>query len=103
MHAHELGLNVKNTNSLRWGNLKNNIFEPKERRGTRDWERFKAAVISTENRSAIVSVGSERQQDSLVGLQVLYGDQHAFLMEPRGGVLLRDLLTLLSFVTAWFL
>lgn len=60
-------------------------------------------MISTENSSAIMSVGSEREQNSLVGLKVLYGDQHAFLVEPRGGVLLRDLLALLSFVTAWFL
>lgn len=103
MHAHELGLNVKNANSLRWGNLKNYIFEPKERRGTHDWERFEAAVISTENGSAIVSVGSEHEHNSLVGLQVLYGDQHALLVEARGCVLLRNLLTLLSFVITWLL
>lgn len=43
------------------------------------------------------------KQNSLVGLQVLDGDQHAFLMEPRGCVLLRNLFTLLRFVIAWFL
>lgn len=60
-------------------------------------------MISTEKSSAIAGAGSGRERNSLAGLQVLYGDQHAFLVEPRGRVLLRHLLALLSFVIAWFL
>lgn len=60
-------------------------------------------MISTESRSAIARAGSEREQNSLAGLQVLYGDQHALLVESRGRVLLRHLLALLSFVIARFL
>lgn len=40
---------------------------------------------------------------SLVGLQVLDGDQHALLVEAGRGVLLRNLLALLGFVVARFL
>lgn len=42
-------------------------------------------------------------RDSLVRLQVLYGDQHALLVEARGGVLLWNLFTLLGLVVARFL
>lgn len=38
-----------------------------------------------------------RGRGSLVGLQVLDGDQHALLMQPRGRVLLGHLLALLGF------
>ena len=44
-----------------------------------------------------------KEQNSLVGLQILYGDQHALLMEARGGVLLWNLFTLLGLVVTWFL
>ena len=48
--------------------------------------------------------GSERhKRNSLVWLQVLYGDQHALLVEAGGGVLLWNLFTLLGLVVAWFL
>lgn len=63
----------------------------------------KAAVISTANGSGMARFGSAPKRNSLAGLKVLDGDQHAFLMEPRGCVLLGNLLALLGFVIAWFL
>ena len=42
-------------------------------------------------------------RNSLVRLQVLYGDQNALLVEARGGVLLWNLFTLLGLVVTRFL
>lgn len=63
----------------------------------------KGGVISTANSSVTGSSGSELKRNALVGLKILDGDQHAFLMEPRGCVLLRNLLALLRFVLTRFL
>lgn len=46
---------------------------------------------------------ASRWRHSLVGLQIVYRDQHAFLMETRCRVLLRNLLTLLGLVVTRFL
>lgn len=51
----------------------------------------------------IVKVGSSFSWNSLVGLQLVYGDEHAFLVEPSGRILLGHLLTLLGLVVAWLL
>lgn len=90
VHAHELGLHVKYPNSLRRGNLKNNVLEPAEEK-----KEDEVGELSKEPR--LGGFAAVRGRSSLVGLQVLDGDQHALLMQPRGRVLLGHLLALLGF------
>lgn len=55
------------------------------------------------SKAAVIGCVTVPEQNPLVGLKILDGDQHALLVEPRGRVLLRNLLALLRFAISGFL
>lgn len=69
------------------------------------WEKSRRRLFKAEERqtSNLGLFLRDQLHNSLVGLQVLYGDQHALFVQAGGCVFLRNLFALLSLVVAWFL